>query len=81
MPSEDFIPRSAMAGYPCPWLWEREGADWPLARDPDGIFAAAYGVNRIPQTFFLDADGVLVSQVYGITSAADLEAEIRRILP
>lgn len=30
MPSEDFSPRSAMAGYPCPWLWEREGADWPL---------------------------------------------------
>ena len=56
-------------------------ADWPLARDPGGVFAAAYGVNRVPQTFFVDADGVLVSHVFGITSAADLDAEIAAILP
>lgn len=58
-----------------------ERADWPLARDPGGIFAAAYGVNRVPQTFFVDADGVLVSRVFGITSVADLDAEIAGIVP
>ena len=56
-------------------------ADWPLARDPGGIFATAYGVNRVPQTFFVDADGVLVSRVFGITSVAALDAEIAAILP
>lgn len=58
-----------------------ERADWPLARDPDGVFAAAYGVNRVPQTFFVDADGILVSRAFGITSSSDLEAGIAGILP
>lgn len=60
---------------------EAQHADWPLARDPGGIFAAAYAVNRVPQTFFIDPEGVLVSRVFGITSAADLDAEIRAVLP
>lgn len=60
---------------------ESQGADWPLARDPGGRLATAYGVRAIPQTFFVDADGTLVSRVFGITSAEDLEAEIAKILP
>lgn len=58
-----------------------ERADWPMARDPGGIFAAAYGVNRVPVTFFVDADGILTSQVFGITAVDDLDAGIRAILP
>ena len=56
-----------------------QGADWWLARDPDLRLAGAYGVNRIPQTFFIDRDGTIVSRVFGITSAKDLEAEIAKI--
>jgi cytochrome c biogenesis protein CcmG/thiol:disulfide interchange protein DsbE len=58
-----------------------QGADWAFARDPDGKLAAAYGVRAVPQTFFVDADGTVVSRVFGITSAQDLEAEIQKILP
>lgn len=58
-----------------------QGADWAFARDPGGALAAAYGVRAVPQTFFVDADGTIVSRVFGITSAKDLEAEIRKILP
>ncbi len=47
-----------------------QGADWAFARDPDGKLAAAYGVRAVPQTFFVDADGTIVSRVFGITSAA-----------
>lgn len=58
-----------------------QGADWTFARDPDGKLAAAYGVRAVPQTFFIDGDGTIVSHLYGITSAEDLDAEIRKILP
>lgn len=58
-----------------------QGADWAFARDPDGRLAGAYGVRAVPQTFFVDADGTLVSRIFGITSADDLDAEIRKILP
>ena len=57
------------------------GATWPFARDPDGALAARYGVRAIPQTFFIARDGTIASRVFGITSAKDLEAQIRGILP
>jgi len=56
-----------------------QGAEWWFARDPGLRLAAAYGVGRIPQTFFIGRDGTIVSRVFGITSAKDLEAEIARI--
>lgn len=56
-------------------------ATWPLARDPGGDLAAAYGVRAIPQTFFIAPDGTITSRVFGITSADDLDAEIEAILP
>lgn len=58
-----------------------QGADWTFARDPDGRLAEAYGVRAVPQTFFVDADGKIVSRLFGIASAKDLDAEIRKILP
>ena len=58
-----------------------QGAGWPFARDPDGALAERYGVRAIPQTFFIRPDGTIASRVFGITSAKDLDAQIRAILP
>lgn len=58
-----------------------EHARWPLARDDRGVVADAYGVRAIPQSFFVDARGILRARVFGITSADDLEAALRTILP
>lgn len=58
-----------------------QDAQWSFARDPEGKLAEAYGVRAVPQTFFIDPDGTIVSRVFGITSAKDLDAEIRKILP
>lgn len=58
-----------------------QGAEWDFARDPDGALAETYGVRAVPQTFFIDPDGTIVSRVFGITSAEDLDAEIHKILP
>lgn len=57
-----------------------QDARWPLARDPDGRLAEAYGVRAIPQTFFIARDGTIASRVFGITSAEDLETEIAEIV-
>jgi peroxiredoxin len=56
-------------------------AEWTLARDDRGAVAKAYGVRAIPQTFFVDADGVVAERVFGITSSDDLDNSIRNIVP
>lgn len=56
------------------------GVDWPALKDPEGVVARRYGVAGIPQTFFIDADGVLRERAFGITSAEDLEGPLGRLL-
>jgi len=56
------------------------GARWPLAFDADGAIAQAYGVRPIPQSFFVRRDGTIASRVRGITSARELDRELRKIV-
>jgi cytochrome c biogenesis protein CcmG/thiol:disulfide interchange protein DsbE len=58
----------------------QQHASWILARDDDGSVAAAYGVRAIPQTFFIRRDGTIASRLYGISSAGELERQLRPIL-
>jgi cytochrome c biogenesis protein CcmG/thiol:disulfide interchange protein DsbE len=53
------------------WL-AGENITIPSLQDPDHEVALAYGVRGIPQTFFIDADGVIRDRVFGITSRGDL---------
>ncbi len=60
---------------------EEEDASWPMFFDGDGDIAKLFGVGKqIPQTFFIDRDGTVVSHIYGVTSPRDLNAEIKRIV-
>lgn len=68
------IPRDARA------FVAQEHADWTFARDDDGSAAAAYGVRPIPETFFVRRDGTLAGRLYGITSARQLDANVRAIV-
>ncbi len=60
---------------------EDHGANWTLAEggagDPVG---RAYGVRAIPQTFFIDRDGVISARYYGAPSSDRFDAEVRKIL-
>jgi cytochrome c biogenesis protein CcmG, thiol:disulfide interchange protein DsbE len=60
---------------------KEQHANWTLAEggagDPVG---KAYGVRAIPQTFFLDRDGVISARFYGAPSGDRLDAEVRKIL-
>ena len=59
---------------------EELGGDWPLARDPGGRTALAYGVYGIPETYFIAADGTVAFKHVGAISYADLAERIIELL-
>jgi len=44
--------------------------------DPEVIAASAYGVDALPQTFFLNASHHIVDRVFGALTPADLSQGI-----
>lgn len=59
----------------------RYGQAYPGLLDPDGRTAIDYGVFGIPETFFIDATGVVRSRQVGALTEADLRRQIEAILP
>lgn len=60
---------------------EDQRAQWPMGNDAEGTVARAYGVRPIPQTFFIDRDGVVRARIFGEMSARDLQDDLRTIIP
>jgi thiol-disulfide isomerase/thioredoxin len=55
-----------------PWI-RGKGVSYPVGVDVHGLGpATAYGVNALPQTFFLDAQHRIVKRIYGAVTASDL---------
>ena len=52
----------------------RHGLRYELVRDEDGSIASDYGLTGQPESFFIDADGVVVEHVAGPLFADDLRA-------
>lgn len=58
-----------------------QGATWTLAEGGQGDpVAKDYGVRAIPQTFFVDRDGTVVSRYFGNPSAEEFDEQIEKIL-
>ncbi len=57
------------------------GAPWPTVEDQDGTLAEAYRVVAPPQTYFIDADGVLRAIQIGQVQEADFDAQYAKIKP
>jgi cytochrome c biogenesis protein CcmG, thiol:disulfide interchange protein DsbE len=57
------------------------GATWPTVTDPDGRIATAYRVVAPPQTYFIDAGGVIRGIQVGEVRAADFDAQYAKIKP
>jgi cytochrome c biogenesis protein CcmG/thiol:disulfide interchange protein DsbE len=53
-----------------------QGASFPSLLDEDGRTAIAYGIFGVPETFFLDAGGTVVSKFVGPLDDARLAAEL-----
>ena len=56
-------------------------AGYPHLLDPDGTLAVDFGVTGPPETFFVDADGIVRDKQFGPLTAALLEQRIGSILP
>lgn len=54
-----------------------KGVGYPLAFDPQMSAAGAYGVDALPQTFFLNARHQIVDRTLGAVSSAQLSAGLR----
>jgi cytochrome c biogenesis protein CcmG/thiol:disulfide interchange protein DsbE len=59
----------------------RYGQTYPGLLDPDGRTAIDYGVFGIPETFFIDASGIVRSRQVGPVSIDGLRRQIQGILP
>jgi len=66
--TRDFVQRLHVT---FPTLWE-DAVSNPVAK--------AYDVHEMPDTLFIDADGVVRDRLWGQTSAHDLEAPVSRLL-
>jgi cytochrome c biogenesis protein CcmG/thiol:disulfide interchange protein DsbE len=59
---------------------EQRGTSYPTVVDDRGKTAIAYGVAGVPETFFLDANGVIVAKYSGPLNPGDLEQELRKVV-
>ena len=59
---------------------DRYAQTYPGLLDPDGRIAIDYGVFGIPETFFIDRDGIVRSRQVGPVTEEGLDRQIREIL-
>ena len=57
------------------------GATWPTLPDADGSLATAYRVGAPPQSYFIDAKGILRGIQIGEMQAADFARQYASIAP
>lgn len=60
---------------------EQYGLEYDSVTDPDGRIEVQYGVLGFPETFFIDADGVIRAKYVGPIDEASLEAYVSSIAP
>ena len=53
-----------------------DGVSYPVGWDPQFGIASTYGVNALPQTFFLDARHRIVDRIFGAVTLVDLQKGI-----
>jgi cytochrome c biogenesis protein CcmG, thiol:disulfide interchange protein DsbE len=56
-----------------------ERATWPNGFDGDGTVARGYGVDPLPQTFFIRPDGTIASHVIRELNRAELDRELKKV--
>jgi cytochrome c biogenesis protein CcmG/thiol:disulfide interchange protein DsbE len=57
---------------------QQRGSSYPTVVDDRGQTAMAYGVGGVPETFFLDANGVIVAKFSGPMSTEALQENLRK---
>lgn len=57
---------------------DENGSPYPALLDPEGKAAVAYGVQGVPETYFIDPQGVIVSKYVGPLDPATLARELEK---
>jgi cytochrome c biogenesis protein CcmG, thiol:disulfide interchange protein DsbE len=57
----------------------QRGSSYPTVVDDRGKTAIAYGIGGVPETFFLDANGVIVAKFSGPMSNEALQENLRKV--
>lgn len=55
------------------------GGDWPIIRDDDGSIGVGFGVFKVPETFIIDPNGVIVVRYAGQTTADELSLTLQQL--
>jgi len=61
------------------WLQRHGGRGYPVLIDVGGPAAIAYGVYGVPETFFIDANGVIRDKVQGAVDFATIQTELEAL--
>ena len=59
---------------------QQRGEGYPTVVDDAGKTAIAYGVGGVPETFFIDANGVIVAKYAGPMSADILQENLQKVM-
>jgi cytochrome c biogenesis protein CcmG/thiol:disulfide interchange protein DsbE len=59
---------------------QQRGSSYPTVVDEAGKTAIAYGVGGVPETFFVDKNGVIVAKHTGPLTSEDIEANLKMVL-
>jgi cytochrome c biogenesis protein CcmG/thiol:disulfide interchange protein DsbE len=59
---------------------QQRGSSYPTVVDDAGKTAIAYGVGGVPETFFVDANGVIQAKYAGPMSTEVLQANLQKVM-
>jgi cytochrome c biogenesis protein CcmG/thiol:disulfide interchange protein DsbE len=59
-------------------LFDTLGGDWPVVLDPEGQIALEYGIAKVPESYLVNPDGVVVGYIRSGVTADGLDELIRR---
>lgn len=59
---------------------QQRGSSYPTVVDDKGKTAIAYGIGGVPETYFLDANGVIAAKVNGPMSTDILQENLQKVM-
>jgi cytochrome c biogenesis protein CcmG/thiol:disulfide interchange protein DsbE len=59
---------------------DENGSPYPALMDPEGKTAVAFGVQGVPETYFIDRQGLIVSKYVGPLDPDTLARELQKVM-
>jgi cytochrome c biogenesis protein CcmG/thiol:disulfide interchange protein DsbE len=57
-------------------FFEERGGDWPVVRDDDGALAVAWGVPKVPESYLVAPNGLVVLKITGEVTFAGIQQRL-----